>query len=269
MSAATTSTTTVNDGYQNCLRCAAEACAAGAHDCNDVPGSGANIHPGAPEICNQIDDDCNGEADDGLDLDGDGVLPCGPAPDCRNDPADDVEGEPTAFEINPNADEACDSADNDCDGRVDEGFSQQQPDAEISYTTRANCGRCGNDCAGASGAFNTVEACVDRAGQSFGCSPTCLPGFVDVDGDMGDASQFWSQEPAINGCECQLRFDTICDSGNPDRACAEICNGIDDDCDGFVDEETGMDLPSCWDGAPFRQNVGICRDGVRRCVDGQ
>ena len=259
------------DGYQNCLRCAAEVCQAGPHDCNDSPLNGANINPGAPEICNQIDDNCSGQADEGLDLDGDGVLPCGPAPDCRNDPANDVEGQPTAFEINPNADEACDSTDNDCDGRIDEGFSQLQPNGSILYTTRANCGRCGNDCSIASQTYNTTASCAERPGGGFGCSTDCRPGFRDVDGDVAVAEQFWNAEAAEDdkGCECRVRADTICDSGNPARACAELCNGLDDDCDGAIDEEADMDLPSCWDGAPIQQNVGICRDGVRRCIDGR
>jgi len=34
------------------------------------------IHPGAQEICNRLDDDCDGEVDEGSDLDGDGISVC-------------------------------------------------------------------------------------------------------------------------------------------------------------------------------------------------
>lgn len=56
-------------------------------DCNDDPASVVNgtpasaIHPGAPEICDGLDDDCNGNCDDGLDADGDGYTVCGTVPD--------------------------------------------------------------------------------------------------------------------------------------------------------------------------------------------
>jgi hypothetical protein len=259
------------DEYQNCLRCAAEVCEAGAHDCNDTVDVGFDIHPGAPEICNQIDDNCDGEQDEGLDLDGDGVLPCDPVPDCSNDPTTDVEGKPSAFEVNPNADEACDETDNDCDGRVDEGFSQLQPNGSVLYTSRPNCGQCGNNCSLASEEFNTIASCTERPGGGFGCSTECRPGFNDVDGDVAAADQFWNTEGEEDnkGCECRVRADTICDSGNVNRACTEICNGIDDDCDGGVDEAADLDMPACWDGAPEQRQVGICRDGVRRCIDGR
>ncbi|MCE9576512.1 MAG: putative metal-binding motif-containing protein [Deltaproteobacteria bacterium] len=56
-------------------------------DCNDDPTSTVNgtpassIHPDAPEICDGLDDDCNGKCDDGLDADGDGYTVCGTVAD--------------------------------------------------------------------------------------------------------------------------------------------------------------------------------------------
>lgn len=57
----------------------------------------------------------------------------------------------------------------------------------------------------------------------------------------------------------------------PDRCGrAELCgNGLDDDCDGPVDEgcacEPGAVQP-CFDGPPGRRDVGACRDGTQRCL---
>ncbi len=87
-----------------------------AGDCNDTSGA---IHPLAAELCNAVDDDCNGEADfvlgvnDWEDDDGDGAADafCGAgATDC-----DDKSGA-----TRPGAADVCDGRDNDCDGTADE-----------------------------------------------------------------------------------------------------------------------------------------------------
>ncbi|HVH42912.1 MAG TPA: MopE-related protein [Labilithrix sp.] len=79
-------------------------------DCDDNDPS---IHPGASEVCNEKDDDCNGKIDDGVDKDGDGSFACGgEGPfDCDdNDPA-----------INPGVKaEVCNGKDDDCNGKTDE-----------------------------------------------------------------------------------------------------------------------------------------------------
>ncbi|MCK6529982.1 putative metal-binding motif-containing protein [Myxococcota bacterium] len=75
-------------------------------DCDD--GAGV-VHPGADDVCGDVDSDCDGQPDPGdLDLDQDHVTPCGG--DCDD-------GDP---DVHPWADEICDGLDQDCDDQADE-----------------------------------------------------------------------------------------------------------------------------------------------------
>jgi len=101
-------------------------------DCNDDPSSGPAVNPNASEVCNSIDDDCDGTADDGavdatiwyVDADGDqygnpgtGSLACDQVGGTVQDGSDCND---TELNIHPFAPELCDSVDNDCDGVIDE-----------------------------------------------------------------------------------------------------------------------------------------------------
>jgi hypothetical protein len=147
-----------------------------------------------------------------------------PPPNCTDDDLDgysiggctveDCDDQST--EIYPGAPEVCDGLDNDCDGF---------PDDDYDFTSDVvHCGGCGISCLGR----EVPMICVAGA-----CVPTgCPAGTWDLDGD-----------PA-NGCEyaCVPRPDG-----------PEVCNGLDDDCDGLADED--------FDLATDPENCGGC--GVR------
>ncbi|MCB9761407.1 MAG: hypothetical protein H6739_16310 [Alphaproteobacteria bacterium] len=108
-------------------------------DCDDTS---SQIRPSARETCNGLDDNCNGEADEGLeletlfaDLDGDGwgdddnlVEACGPTEGAVERGGDCDDNNPDRY---PRAPEQCDGQDQDCDAGVDEGVQPTWfPDAD-------------------------------------------------------------------------------------------------------------------------------------------
>ena len=92
-------------------------------DCDDLDET---VFPGAPELCDGADNDCEGTVDGpAADPDGDGY----------NEVCDCDETEPS---VNPGAPEVCDDIDNDCDGMTDLSGPESDYDAIFGSASSAS-----------------------------------------------------------------------------------------------------------------------------------
>ncbi len=187
-------------------------------DCDDAD---AGIHPGADEICDGADNDCDGDVDeDGAldapswyaDSDGDGfgdeasVVAACAQPSGHVDNATDCDDGDGA--VNPGADELCDGVDNDCNGETDE---DEAKDAATWYAD--------TDGDGFGDSANSAVDCYQPKGYvAYGAATDC---------DDSDA--------AVNPGASEVRCDDV------DDDCDGGANDHDLDLDGYAAMECGGD----------------------------
>ncbi len=247
-------------------------CKAGKQDCDDA---NAAIHPGQPETCgNGIDDDCDGLTDSGANLknclvfflDGDqdgwgageGVCQCaasGAFSALQNGDCNDG-----SVAAHPGASEVCDGLDNDCNGQTDEGaaggctafyadadgdgYGDPGKTACLCSAGAAFPTALGGDCDDTKKTKNPglIEVCdgidnncngkIDEDGATG-----CKVWFVDSDGDgYGDASKPVCQCGPGGPTQTQQGGDCNDSYFAANPGASEICDGVDNDCDGTIDE---------------------------------
>ncbi len=175
-----------------------------AEDCDDT---NVAINPDGEEVCDGVDNDCNGTLDDDYatdastwygDGDGDGFGDVGSTTTACEQPSghvsDDTDCDDGEGAINPAANEYCDGVDNDCNGTVDDDY-----------------------------ALDTIDQYQDIDGDGYGgafSASTC----EIASGNVTDSSDCDDSDSAVN------------------PGADEYCNGYDDDCDGTTDEDDAVDV---------------------------
>ncbi len=238
-------------------------------DCND---GNAAINPGATEICDGVDNDCDGSIDDGVlitwykDADNDGFSDGASLTQCAQPTGYKLAANLTAISsdckdddatIHPNATEMCDGKDNDCDNLTDEGCSDiitwyRDRDKDgfgtdvytvISATKPSGYVAVGGDCR--DGDKNTYPGAPELGdGIDNNCNGEVDEGLAcrilwyrDADNDgYGRATiTRWScVKPAA-----YVDRDGDCRDNQPTiyPGAPELCDRMDNDCDGKIDED--------------------------------
>jgi len=266
-------------------------------DCDD---SDPATWPGADEHCDGQDDDCDGlvdeadavdpatwYADDDGDGQGDATSPRTACAQPAGYVANATDCDDTDATVHLGAPEWCDGVDHDCDGLVDES------DAVDALTYYAD-----GDADGYGEAATAAAACSPPAASSLdgtdcddgdasvhpGADERCdgldhdCDGFVDED-DSVDADTFYADDdgdgfgdPGDPRTACSLPPGCSADASDCDDARAnshpgatEYCNGVDDDCDGTVDEASAVDAPT-WYGDADGDGYGLAGVAQRACT---
>jgi hypothetical protein len=210
-------------------------------DCND---SDAGINPSATDIeLNGIDENCDGVDNNGADNDGDGFTVA--TGDCNDNDA----------AIFPGASEICDNKDNDCDGDIDDDDSNVTGGTTY-FLDNDNDGFGGSStvsaCDQPDGTFATLTDCDDTNAAIFPNATETIDDGIDQDCNNGDLCYVDSDNDGFRTNSTVVSADLDClDTGEGESTDAtdcddsssavnanaqEVCDGVDNDCDGDIDD---------------------------------
>jgi len=193
------------------------------------------------EICDGLDNNCNGDTDEGFDRDFDGYTSC-------NGDCDD-----NWNKINPDATEVCNNLDDNCDGNIDENVIKEcwNGGSVVHDQPPSICQSGTSSCT--AGFWNSCQ------NEVYPVAEICDGLDNDCDGDVDERVSHACGITDVGACTLgdkicagdeQLCVDAVYPTG-------EVCDAADNDCDGETDEEI------------YQPCSTACGSGVETCSEGQ
>ncbi|MBI2378329.1 MAG: hypothetical protein HYV07_30295 [Deltaproteobacteria bacterium] len=238
-------------------------CAEGSRKCVGGSEQCQGVQPGTvTEICDGLDNDCNGPADDGIPGIGESCETGLPG-QCANGRRVCNGAQGTSCVPAEVSEETCDGQDNDCSGTADDHIPQVGQLCSIEEA-RGECAKGALICSGQAGLtcrgnLATTEICNN--GLDEDCNGTADDGegcgCVDADGDG------YGTGGGCLGPDCNDSNRAI----HPEVPDVE-CDGVDDDCDGSKDD--GFERRACTAEAQGQCAMGLltCTSGNTSCTPG-
>ncbi len=235
-------------------------------DCND---NNSNINPAATETCNNIDDNCNNEVDENL-----GATTCGVGV-CEHTIQNCVAGVvQTCDSFEGSSAETCDGLDNDCDSNIDEDLT-----TPLNSKQDGVCQGSQQTCAGIQGWLDDYTSVNNYEEQESSCDSLDNDCDAIIDEDIkttyyqdSDSDSYGNNIVSQDSCaqpQDYLLDNSDCNDNNADinPAATEICNNIDDNCNGQIDEGCDDDNDDYCDSSIGYVISDACPNGNNDCND--
>lgn len=225
-------------------------CAFGREECIDAAWQCRNAVGPSDEICDNKDNNCNGQIDEGIASSGScgtDVGLCSPGQlQCNRG------NWVCSGNVGPQS-EICDGQDNNCDGLPDNGIPCDCEPGQVRACGQTDVGECSlgqQQCVASNGGFTwgPCNAIYPVAEVCDGLDNNCN-NIIDEGTDQACSTQCG---PGIRSCDAGQYGACI-----PLSTPAEVCDGEDNNCNGQIDENS--------DEACQTQ----CGPGVKKCVSGE
>ena len=212
------------------------------------------------ELCDGKDNDCDGKTDESFPLQGGTCLVSGKKGACAKGSFSCNQGKLSCSQKIQPAKEMCNGLDDDCDGTIDTTFPEKGRACKIT----GEKGICANGVyACTQGKLNCTKVHSPQKERCNGLDDNCDG---SIDESYSEKGKLCSVPGKLGPCgeglfQCKLGKMTCIQKNIPKK---EVCNGVDDDCNGLIDDTFPEQSKSC----AITGLSGICAQGRYHCTKG-